>query len=562
MTETPFSSFAPSSRPPSLVALDAYPLLRASVDASLAQQAAYVAEQTATFRGRRLALRALDEAIRSLAGGLLVLEGPPGSGVSALLAHLAATRPAAFWFAEQDAFQGAAALCVQLIGLSGSMLPLAPPAANSDPRVFGQVLEEVSARRSSDAPLLVVVDPLSWGSQLRDPVAVVWPRPLPPGLLVVYGSQPGEEGTGPGEAQGRLTLPSASEAEEVRHDQTRMLREAACPDEWADLLLTAAQGNFLYLRLAYGLSRSGVLDVHSLRPGLDALYEAWWSSLGAQGRRLALLLAAADEAVALEMGAALSGGDPLPLLSAWGPLVRLQQGQMRLAHWSLRSYLARYEHEALRQVHAEIASLVLAVEPGMGGDAVGGDVSGAGLPSAQVAQTAGMSYLSRQFSRHARLGHSTAGTCFCRWSGSVSGYAVRSGARTRCAMPHGTRHGTWVVQQTPPWFRNGAQETRRARRGQGAGGLRIGSCGWGAAPYWRERWHRWRGICRRMQRWRRFAWRWSRAGARPGCGGCWPSWISFRMGLPSTGVAAAWRGVPRGGHAFVSHAAVVAGVGP
>lgn len=407
MTETPISpSFLFSSNPPpSLVALNANPLLRASVETSLTQQAAYVAEQTATFRGRRSVLIELDEAMHSLDGGVIALEGPPGSGVSTLLAHLAATRPAAFWFAEEDALQGAAALCVQLIGLSGSVLPLAPPAANSDPRVFGQMLDEVASRRSSDEPLVALVDPLSWGSQPRDPLTMEWPRPLPPGLLVISGSQPGGDGAVPGEVRARVVLPS--ETEEVQHDQEQMLLQAACPGEWVGPLLTAAQGNMLYLRLAYGLVQRGVLDIHdipALKPGLDALYGAWWSSLAPHGRRLALLLAAAGEAMALEMGAALSGNDPLPLLKAWGPLVQVRQGQVRFAHWSLRSYLARHEHEPLRQMHTEMADLVLAIEPGMGPEGVEEAPAHTSSPSFQAAQSVGSGYVSRQFSRHAALG--------------------------------------------------------------------------------------------------------------------------------------------------------------
>ncbi|MCG8349433.1 MAG: hypothetical protein MI924_16830, partial [Chloroflexales bacterium] len=133
-------------QPLALTALENYPLLHTSVESGLAGQIASIAASVDLFIGRRGLLAQLNHIFAESPGGLIALEGPPGSGVSALLQYLAATQPAAFWFGETDAGQGAAALCAQLIALYRLAIPLVPPSANDNPKALEQLLGEVAAR--------------------------------------------------------------------------------------------------------------------------------------------------------------------------------------------------------------------------------------------------------------------------------------------------------------------------------------------------------------------------------------------------------------------------------
>jgi tetratricopeptide (TPR) repeat protein len=387
-----------SGLPPALTALDPYPLLRASVEASLSQQAERVAERQRMFWGRHTTLAALDAAIESSGGGVVVVEGPPGSGVSAVLAHLAATRRAAFWFMEEDAGAGAAALGAQILALAGVPVPLIPPAINSDPLALEQLLHEVAAHSTSltDTPLLLLIDPLPPDDQRTQPFPPAIPANLPPHVVVLYGATPGA--ALPLAPLQRITLPL--EGEEVHNDMQHVLHALRCPTEWHRPLLEAAQGHMLYLAVANVLRQQGVLDSSALPMGLDALYDTWWHSLDNQGRQLALLLAAAGEPLPLSLCAALLDTDPLPWIKAWDGLVtRTTQGVL-LYHWSSRAYVARQQPEALAQTHADIAARVSALEgPGLQEHLPPGHRAGTLPPGPESA-----AYLARQFARHAALG--------------------------------------------------------------------------------------------------------------------------------------------------------------
>src|SRR4051812_24577024 len=120
----------PNAIPPALTALAAFPALHEQVGRSVAAQARRIAERQAHYIGRLVLLKSLDERIHATGGGLIALEGAPGSGVTTLLCHLAATRPYAFWLPTDDAGEGLAALCAQLLSLHRLPIALIPPAVD------------------------------------------------------------------------------------------------------------------------------------------------------------------------------------------------------------------------------------------------------------------------------------------------------------------------------------------------------------------------------------------------------------------------------------------------
>jgi len=344
--------------PPAVAALAPYPWLRTGIEPGLTRQVARIQERTATFVQRPVLLQHLTEVMQTLPGGLVALEGSPGSGVTTILTYLAATYPCSFWFADDDAGQGAAALHAQLIALHRLSVPLVAPAASIDPLALERLLDEVAAQRDADTPLVLLIDPPTCAAQPRDPRPIPFPTRLPPDVLLVYGCTP--DTSLPFTPNARISL--AHMDDELHSAQMRMLQTLDCPGEWIAPLISAAQGNFLYLRLAYALLRQDRLAGESLKPGLDALHDDWWAELDEHDRRLALILAATGAPLPLAVCAEMLGTDPLPRLRNSTGWIVEEHNQAVEPHYDLyhgvtRDYLARRQETALRRIHAEIVAL-------------------------------------------------------------------------------------------------------------------------------------------------------------------------------------------------------------
>lgn len=394
MTSIPSS---PATEPPALTALRDYPLLLNAVAPSMTQQAAQLLTHAAHFIGRQSLLQELHSLIDTLDGGLIAVEGMPGSGVTSLLSYLAATQAWAFWFSETDTRQGATALAAQLIALHRLSVPLIPPAVQRDPATLERFLSEAATHATREQPIVILVDAPGSMLQPGTPFPLPLPGSLPPHVLVLYGCVPGAPVPLPPVA--RVRLPQTGS--EVVQDQVALLRRMACPAGWIAPILGAAHGNMLYLALACGLLRSGLLTAQALTPGLEALHRAWWDSLDETGQRLALLLAAAGEAMPMALCATLLGTDPQPWLTAWDAagFVQHTSSGARLAHWITREYLARQQRLALAQIHTDVVMLASVVL-----DVKGLFPENAALPRPGALPQADMLYLVRQFSRHAALG--------------------------------------------------------------------------------------------------------------------------------------------------------------
>jgi hypothetical protein len=280
-----------ASTPPALAAVAAYPHLRQQVAPSLEAQARRIAERTAHFIPRSAVIKALDQRLAMSSGGIVTLEGVPGSGTTSLLCYLAATRPYPVWLPEDDAGGGLEALCAQLLALHNLPAPLVPPAAARDATTVERLLAEAAARRPPGDPLIVLIDrpPDRHDAPLSPP----FPAVIPPGAVVVLASSP-QAGT-TGLLGTRVALPIKSAR------TTRRLAQAAAQlgrsPEAAKEIATAATGSFLYVRIAIGLLESGLLLAGELPAGLEALHERWWRQLDQTDRRLATVLAAVGESI-------------------------------------------------------------------------------------------------------------------------------------------------------------------------------------------------------------------------------------------------------------------------
>jgi hypothetical protein len=375
--------------PPAVAAVAAFPHLHAQVARSLEAQARRIAERAAIFVPRPALLKTLDERVRAAHGGLLALEGPPGSGTTALLCHLAAARPCAFWLPEDDAGGGLEALCAQVLGLCDVPVKLVPPAAGRDATTLERLLAEAGAARAAGDPLVLLVDRPAGDDAV--PLAPPFPAAIPPGVVVVLACTPGEPLPLP--AAARVTMPGRGARLDRRLAQ--VATRLGCPPNVVASLVERSQGSFLYARFAAVLFQSDSFREDDLPEGLEALHQAWWNRLDQRERRLASLLAAAGEPVELALLADLAGvaaSTGRAWLRRWRAFVELAERGVRLYHAETRAFVRAQSGDALAGAHAAYVARALAR-------------SGGQLERLREPEDG---YLVRQVARHAALGDASA----------------------------------------------------------------------------------------------------------------------------------------------------------
>ena len=304
--------------PRAFAALAPFAALRAVIAASLRAQAVPLAAALAQYQGRPRLLAALEEALGDPAGGLVVLEGPPGSGVTTLIAALAARRPLPVWLAPAAGAEGALALYAQLVALQRPGVPLLDPTAATDPAALERLLAEALAGRGAAGPVAFAIDDLYAPGQPARPGPAPLPAELPPGATMLFGCAPGA--LVPYRPRVRLRLPDDDPDLDAALGAALAALGCAPGHPWFAPICAGAGGSFLYLRLALSMLRAGLVAAGSLPQGLDALLGAWWAALSYLERRLAALRAAAGEPLPVTLAARLIDASPGRALGRWEQL--------------------------------------------------------------------------------------------------------------------------------------------------------------------------------------------------------------------------------------------------
>lgn len=336
-----------SPTPPALAALAAFPHLRAQCARALAAQAVRVAERSAQALAQPALTAALDQQISLGGGRLIALEAAPGQGLTTLICRLATERPYAFWLPHDDAGEGLAVLCAQVLALAQLLPALLPPAADRDSITLEQLLSEAGAHRPAGDPLVVLI-----GRRPDDQLAAQpapFPALIPPGVVLVQACAPGEPLPLP--AQARLRAADYAPT----HAQLAAAAEAlGCAPALAATIADAAECSLLYVRLAVGLHHSGALP-QRLPRGLLALHQGWWRGLDRAGRRVATLLAAAGEPIEPVLLAGIAGIAAAELagwLQRWQPLIETTDRRVALYHPATRVFIRDQSSDRLARAHA------------------------------------------------------------------------------------------------------------------------------------------------------------------------------------------------------------------
>ncbi|MGQ9925389.1 MAG: hypothetical protein ACUVS4_00825 [Chloroflexaceae bacterium] len=394
--------------PRAFTALEAFPTLRAAVGESLQRQRARAMTLRSRYARRARLVAAIETAVGDPQGGLLVITGPLGSGVSSLLVALATTHPWPIWL-PVAAPAGLPALYAQIVALHRPAVPLLDPAAASNPAALERLLAEALHMRVNHAPIVLLCDALDPPGPPLDP-GPFFPLPaeLPAGVWLILGGHPQ---TSPPYAP-RVSLSLPADDPDLVAIQARALRALGCPPAWQEALLGASEGNMLYLQLALAALRANELAAASLPIGLDGLLGAWWARLSAPEQRLAAVLAAAGEPLPLPLAAEVAGAGIEAPLARWERLglVELSLSPMpgaedntpaaplllaHFAHDALPAFVAHVAPDALSAVHADLAALALRRLEGEREYPPRHTLPGTAVEEG---------YARRQFARHAALG--------------------------------------------------------------------------------------------------------------------------------------------------------------
>ncbi|MFI7209002.1 MULTISPECIES: AAA family ATPase [Micromonospora] len=281
----------------------------------------------ARFTGREWLLRQIDEALAALTKGYIVVRGEAGVGKTALMAHLAMTRPCVHHFTRVEGGRSPIAarhsIGAQLIGWWRLEERFAEhdllPASADRPDWLLKVLHAAAARRDqqrADEPLILVVDgldeadPPEPGGDTGIPLGLPRPEHLPDGVFIVSASRFGRPlaALHAGASWHTIAIAGAENLADIHSYVDRVLDEPDSSlaavvraaglgrERFTETLIGRCGGLWIYLRYvldAIRLGEQSPAELDDLPAGLAEYYlrqvERWQASLSWYGVGLPLL---------------------------------------------------------------------------------------------------------------------------------------------------------------------------------------------------------------------------------------------------------------------------------
>lgn len=287
------------------------------------------------FIGRDFVFQALDDIMGAgdFPAGYLVLQGEPGIGKTAVLAHLIKTRGyvhhlniATLGIGSAQAFL--ANVCAQLIVRYRLDHPVLPDAATRDGGFLSRVLAEAAAT-PAHRPVVVVVDALDEADDDAAGTNTLYlPPVLPPGVFIVVSTRPGGDANLHVEQRRDIYLneDTPENLADIRtyiqtflaDHQAEMAARVTDLERFTQTLVQRSEGNFMYLVHVLRDIQRGVLDPEdeeSLPQGLRSYYRRHWDRMRHRDEDffqryqepVVCLLATAREAVTLKQIAEWTG---------------------------------------------------------------------------------------------------------------------------------------------------------------------------------------------------------------------------------------------------------------
>jgi hypothetical protein len=367
-----------------------------------------IIEKTRGFIGRRFVFDAIDAFTGDpeIPSGYFVIEGEPGIGKSALMAHLALTRRLVHHFVTvTDGLHRPEHfllnVCAQLIACYELDRPTRLPSdAGANGLLLATLLQEVSTRLAPGRRAVVLVDALDESAAQDDRLTnpLFLPHQLPAGIFFVVTTRPVLGPPLSAERLERFVLEEDSEgnradvAAYVRSFLEREpMRARLCaldvgPEEFVEAMQARSEGNFMYLRhVLTAIEQGRLLDggLADLPQGLLGYYERHWKQIRAADedqwvryrRPVIAFLSRAAEPVSARRIARWARIDPARALAAledWWEFLHVRstagERRFRVYHASFQDFLAdrarageidldRAEHAIVDSLLEELAEL-------------------------------------------------------------------------------------------------------------------------------------------------------------------------------------------------------------
>lgn len=263
----------------------------------------FIADKARGFVGRGFVLKELDKFIEANpeSGGYFIIQGDPGIGKSAIMAHVVKTRGYVHHFniASQSInkpSQFLDSVCKQLIDDYCLNIEWSDN-ADKDGAFLNRVLAEASKKVEAGEELVIAIDALDEVDMVGVPTRaniLFLPESLPRGVFVVATTRR-EQALGIKAMNLRVfpLLPeSADNLRDVRQYieahlqdtelQARLTEWAATEAEFIDTMVAKSEGNFMYLRHVLPAIKSGYFKsagLTQLPDGLLAYYEEHWNHM-------------------------------------------------------------------------------------------------------------------------------------------------------------------------------------------------------------------------------------------------------------------------------------------
>lgn len=360
---------------------------------------AFIDNRSRGFVGRQFVLEALDQFVsdRKRSSGYFVLQGVPGIGKSAFLAHLVNSRSLPihhFNIALQSintarSFIGN--VCARLITYFALPYTTLPVDFDKDGSYLNSILAEAAQRTSDTSPIVIAVDALDEvaDSEHHAPANVLFlPPSLPPGVFFVATTRPShnlrlqahhahvmqlDAGSDENLVDAQQYVRSRSRAVSI-HD---WLRAQSLPySQFEGTLLSKSEGNFMYLHhVLTSIERNELGDtpIDTLPQGLRAYYQGHWVQMQRTDARFVsvvepviCVLAAVRQPVSMQEISEFTSIDIAqirPVLRQWREFLYKTTDadvtRYRLYHGAFQEFLQEDIDPGLKRHHALIADAAL-----------------------------------------------------------------------------------------------------------------------------------------------------------------------------------------------------------
>ncbi|MGZ4891124.1 MAG: P-loop domain-containing protein, partial [Halobacteriota archaeon] len=355
-----------------------------------------IADKARGFVGRGFVLQRLDEFIEANpeSGGYFIIQGDPGIGKSAIMAHLVKTRGYVHHFnialqSINKPSQFLNSVCKQLIDCYSLKNLNWPENADKDGAFLNRVLSEVSTKLEDDEKVVIAIDALDEVDMTGVPSRtnlLFLPESLPNGVFVVATTRR-EQDLAIQAANLRVfpLLPESTDnIADVRQYvqayfqdtqlQQRLAAWGKTETEFEDTLVTKSEGNFMYLRYVLPAIQSGYftdVQLSQLPDGLRAYYQIHWKHMKDVEKNdfdylykpVVCVLAAVKEPVSIDMTAEYTERTPdqvSEVIKKWIEFLHEEKGPQGeplfgVYHLTFKSFLSDEVDPGLKTYHAMIA---------------------------------------------------------------------------------------------------------------------------------------------------------------------------------------------------------------